>query len=214
MTNLREQLELIEVQYKDEKAILTFLDEENGEVLEVNFNKQSYDEDANGFVDDPEKAEKVEEWCQEYFNCSFDELSSQTGVKKNVYKYDRFNSLWETQEFSRPEKFDIKDKGKMFSTEIEEVIVDNIGIHIRYKIEGKLYQTNMNFSKWVESLRKWFENPIDKTKQLERFKDKFGFDAQKETDLEEMKGKPIMVEVRQVGKDKAWGDIKRPTQWN
>ena len=210
MTNLREQLELIEVQYKDKKAILTFLDEENGEVLEVNFNKQSYDKDANEFVDDPEKDEKVEKWCQEYFGTDFDSLSEKVGERKDVFKYERFNSLWEAEEFVRPEKFDIKDKGKMFSTEIDDVVVDNIGIHIRYKIEDKLYQTNMNYSKWVDTLRKWFENPQQKENQFKKFEDKFGV---KPGDAKEIVGKPIMVEVRQVGKDKAWGDIKKPTNW-
>lgn len=209
MTNLRKDLELIEVSYKDEsKAILTFLDEENGEVLEVNFNKQSYDENSGKFVDDPEKDEKVEKWCQEYFGTDFDSLSEKVGERKDVFKYERFNSLWEAEEFVRPEKFDIKDKGKMFSTEIDDVVVDNIGIHIRYKIEDKLYQTNMNYSKWVDTLRKWFENPQQKEKQFKKFEDKFGV---KPGDAKEIVGKPIMVEVRQVGKDKAWGDIKKPS---
>lgn len=208
--DLRKDCELVEVVYQNDnkKAVMTFLDVENGQVLEVNFNKQVYDENSGKFVDDPEKDEKVEKWCQEYFGNDFDSLSEKVGERKDVFKYERFNSLWEAEEFVRPEKFDIKDKGKMFSTEIDDVVVDNIGIHIRYKIEDKLYQTNMNYSKWVDTLRKWFENPQQKENQFKKFEDKFGV---KPGDAKEIVGKPIMVEVRQVGKDKAWGDIKKPT---
>ena len=69
---LRQQLELVEVAYNEgnTQATLTYLDEENGEVLEVKFNKQSYDQQAGKFVKDDEKAKQVEEWCKEYFDCS------------------------------------------------------------------------------------------------------------------------------------------------
>lgn len=61
MENLREDLELIEVVYENEnkKATLTFLDEEKGQVLEVAFNKQIYDNDKNEYIDDEEKAKKL-----------------------------------------------------------------------------------------------------------------------------------------------------------
>lgn len=84
MENLREDLELIEVVYENEnkKATLTFLDEEKGQVLEVAFNKQIYDNDKNEYIDDEEKAKKVDEWCKEYFETTFDKLSDCVGVKK------------------------------------------------------------------------------------------------------------------------------------
>ena len=72
--NLRKDLELVEVAYDNngKKAILRFLDIENAELLEVNFNKQTYE---NGeFIDDEKKEGQVEEWCKEYFDSSFDEI--------------------------------------------------------------------------------------------------------------------------------------------
>ena len=206
---LRKDCSLIEVAYKNEgqKAILTFLDMEQGEVLEVNFNKQSYDEVAGKFISDPEKEQKVEEWCKEYFDTTFENLTEKVGESKDVYKYDGFNSLWEATDFFKPEKFSVKDKGRIHVTTIDDVVVDQIGIHIRYTIDDKIYQTNMNFSKWVDTLRKWFPNPQQKKSQYEKFEKKFGVAPE---DAESIKGKEIMVEVRQVGKDKAWGDIKQP----
>ena len=86
-----EQLELVDVTFEDKKAVLTFLDEDRGEIREVNFNKQSYDSDANKFVDDEEKAAKVEEWCEEHFNLPFDRLAEAIGERKDIYAYDKFN---------------------------------------------------------------------------------------------------------------------------
>ena len=95
---LLKDLELVQVVYENEgkKAIMTFLHEEAGEIREVNFNKQSWSGTQSKFVDDPEKAEKVEKWCQEYFNCDFDDLHNYVGVRKDIYDYDTYCSLWET----------------------------------------------------------------------------------------------------------------------
>lgn len=210
--DLRENLELIEVVYENDnkKAVLTFLDPEQGQVLEVNFNKQSYDNDVEEFVEDKEKADKVDEWCEKYFDTTFLKLSDCIGSKKDVYVYSSFNSLWEATEFFKPEKFNIKEKGQIYQTNINEIVVDHIGIHIRYEINDKMYQTNMNYANWVDTMRKWFENPQKKEKQLNSFKDKFGVSVDKK---DELVGKPIMVEVRQIGRDGTWGDIKKPNNW-
>ena len=95
---LLKDLELVQVVYENEgkKAIMTFLHEEAGEIREVNFNKQSWSGTQAKFFDDPEKAEKVEKWCQEYFNCEFDDLHNCVGVRKDIYDYNTYCSLWET----------------------------------------------------------------------------------------------------------------------
>lgn len=65
--NIIKDLELVDVNYENnkKKVTLTFLDKEAEEIRDVIFNKQSYN---NGeFVDDPQKEEKVNQWCQEYF---------------------------------------------------------------------------------------------------------------------------------------------------
>ena len=208
---LYQDVPLIEVAYENngKKAVLTFLDEKNGVILEVNFNKQDYDNTKNEFVDSQEKAEKVEEWCKEYFDTDFDNLTNAVGTKKDVYSYpDKgFSSLWKSD---YPEKFDKDMEGQIFQTEIESVEDDGIGIHIRYKIDENLYQTNMTYAKYVENLKKWFDDPVKKEKQYDKFKDKFGVSVE---NADEIIGKEVMVEVKKAFGKYLYGDIKKP-QWS
>src|SRR4051812_42383017 len=107
---LLEQLELVDVTFEDVKATLVFLDEDKGEIREVGFNKKSYDNDSSKFIDDPAKAEKVEGWCQEYFGLTFDRLAEAIGERKDIYAYDRFNSLFEVE---MVEKFTKDEAGQI-----------------------------------------------------------------------------------------------------
>ena len=204
--NLRKDLELVEVAYDNNgsKAILRFLDEENAELLEVNFNKQNY---VNGeFVDDEKKAEQVEEWSKEYFDCSFDELKSKVGVKKDVYKYDQFNALWEVDIIN---KFEKSDKGKIFKTTIKEVVDTGQRISVKFEHEGKTYEKKFQYSEYVEALEKWFVNPQKKEKQYKQFEELFGVSID---EADEIIGKPIMVEVKIAFNKWAFADIKKP-EW-
>ena len=99
---LLKNLELVEVTTNDGKATLTFLHEERGEIREVNFNKNVYDESTGKFIPDADKAAKVEEWCQEYFKLTFDKLSHRH--PEDVYAYDTFNSLWESEQIKKFDK--------------------------------------------------------------------------------------------------------------
>ena len=128
-----EQLELVDVTFEDKKAVLTFLDEDRGEIREVNFNKQSYDSDANKFVDDEEKAAKVEEWCEEHFNLPFDRLAEAIGERKDIYAYDKFNSLFEVKQIA---KFDKDMVGQILQVDITNVEDDGIKISIQFEYEG------------------------------------------------------------------------------
>lgn len=207
MENIRKNLELIEVVYNDtkKKAVLTFLDVENGEVLEVNFNKQAYD---NGqFIDSDEKAAKVDEWCKEYFNCTFDKLSDQVGVRKDVYRYDGFNSLWESVV---TRKFDKSDEGKIIQTEIARIEDDGKGVRIYFEHEGDEYESKMMYSDYIEHLAQWFVNPQKRRKQYGKFKEKFGYSIEEK---DKIVGCPIMVEVKVAFKKHAYADIKKPS-WN
>ena len=204
--NLRKDLELVEVAYDNDgkKAILRFLDMENAELLEVNFNKQSY---INGeFTDDEKKASQVEEWCEDYFDCSFDELKTKVGIKKDVYKYEQFNSLWEVDIVN---KFDKKDKGKMIKTEIKEVVDTGQRISVKFEYEGKTYEKKFQYSDYVENLEKWFVNPQKKDKQFEKFEDLFGVSVE---EADKILGKPIMVEVKIAYGKYPYADIKKP-EW-
>lgn len=204
---LRKDCELVEVVYKndDKKAVLTFLDEEQGQVLEVNFNRQSYDDGE--FIDNPDKAAKVDEWCKEHFDTTYDDLPSMVGVKKDIYVYDRFNSLWESNE---TKKFAVTDKGKVFQTDIKRITDDGFGIHIYFDYEGEEYESKMMYSDYIENLRKWFVNPQKQKKQHEKFANLFGVDIE---DAEKIIGKEILVEVKVAFKKFAYCDIKQPA-WN
>lgn len=204
---LRENLALIEVEYQNDnkKAVLTFLDEENGQVLEVNFNKQAYDAAAKQFVDDAEKASKVDDWCYTYFDTTFDKLNQAVGQKKDVYKYDSFNSLWESD---YAQKFDDEDVGKVFTATIKNIKDDGIAIVIEYEIDNILYSSKMTYAKYVENLKKWFEDPIRKEKQFEKFKNKFGVPVE---DADQILEKEIMVEVKKAFGKFTYGDIKKPS---
>lgn len=203
---LRENLELVEVVYTNEKkkATLRFLDMDAGEILEVHFNKQDY-KDGN-FIDSKEKAEKVDKWCEEYFETDYDDLSSRVGDKFNVWTYERFNSMWESEVI---EKFDKEDQGKIFETTIESVTDDGQKISIKYKYKDQLHETKMQYSDYVESIKKWFVNPQKQRKQYEKFEEKFGVPIEK---AEDIVGKKIMVEIKVAFKKYAYGDIKTP-EW-
>ena len=204
---LRKDCELVEVVYKndDKKAVLTFLDEEQGQVLEVNFNRQAYDDGE--FIDDPDKAAKVDEWCKEHFDTTYDDLTSVVGVKKDIYVYDRFNSLWESSE---TKKFAVTDKGMVFQTDIKRIVDDGFGIHIYFDYEGEEYESKMMYSDYIENLRKWFVNPQKRNKKLDNFKRLFGVDIE---DAEKIIGKEILVEVKVAFKKHAYCEIKQPA-WN
>lgn len=204
---LREQCQLIEVSYNEtkKKATLTFLDESAGEILEVNFNKQSYE---NGeFVDDEEKAAKVEGWCKEYFDTTFDNLNSVVGTVKDVYNYDTFNSLWESEYAN---KFEKDQKGKILICTITSIEDNGNIIVINYTEDatGTLYKSNMSYSKYDEVRKTWFVNPVKKKSTYEKFEEKFGVPVSKG---DEIVGKSIMVEVKVAFGTHYYGDIKKPS---
>lgn len=201
---LRENCVLVEVVYKNEnqKAVLTFLDQAQGQVLEVMFNRQAYD---NGnFVDDPDKAALVDKWCQDYFETDYNNLASKVGAVKDVYAYDNFNSLWES---NSTKKFTVDDRGKFFTTTINRVVDDGFGIHIYFTHDKDEYETKMMYSDFIEGLRQWFVNPQKRKKQNEKFADLFGVKVE---DAEAIVGKPIAVEVKVAFKKYAYCEIKKP----
>lgn len=197
-------LELIEVKYSDDmkKATLTFLDEERGEIREVNFNKQVYDTATGKFVDDPEKAEKVEAWSQEYFGESFDGLTKGLGMRHDVYAYDTFNSLWEV---SQIKKFEEDMLNQIIEVECKEVLDDGNAVKIRFEYDGDMYESKMGYSDYNEPRKQWFVNPQKKDKQYKKFEDKFGISI---NDKEDLVGKNLMVEVKKAMGKYIYSEIK------
>ena len=185
-----EQLELVDVTFEDKKAVLTFLDEDRGEIREVNFNKQSYDSDANKFVDDEEKAAKVEEWCEEHFNLPFDRLAEAIGERKDIYAYDKFNSLFEVKQIAN---FDKDMVGQILQVDITNVEDDGIKISIQFEYEGETYESKMTYADYLEAKKQWFVNPLKKKKQFEKFEDKFGITVDEK---EKLIGETAMIEIK------------------
>ena len=204
---IRKELELVNVEYEsgNKKAVMTFLDRERHQVRVVNFNQQSYD---NGkYVDDPEKAQKVEQWCHDYFQTSFDRLTDCVGQKKDIYCYERFNSLWEVDQI---EKFTVDMVGQIYQTEVKEITVDDYFIKIRYEIEGKTYESKMTFGVYNKDLKEWFQDPQKKAMQYKKFEDKYHVPVERK---DELIGHPLMVEVKAAFGTNYYGDIKKfPTK--
>lgn len=203
MEDIRKDLELVEVNYEDDsKAIMSFLDAEKGEIFDITFNRKEYSKEQNKFVKSEEKEEKVDTWCEEQFNTTFDKLGECVGVKKDVYVYDMFASLWQVVQTKR---FEDKDVGKIISTKISEIVIDDIAIRIRYEINDETYESKMTTAKYVEGLEKWFVDPTLKTKQYKKFEKKFKVPVERK---EELIGREIFVEVKKAFGKFTYGDIK------
>lgn len=201
---LLKDLELVAVEFDNEgkKAVMTFLDEEQGEIREVNLNKQKYDSADNKFHDDEERAQKMEEVAKENFGLEFKNLAQAIGTKKDVWAYDKFNSLIEMKQI---EKFEKDMVGQIIEGEIKEVFDDGIGIKIRFEYEDDLYESKMTYADYMESRNKWFVNPQKQQKQYERFEGKFGIPVEQ---CESLIGKKVLVEVRLAMGKFVWNDIK------
>ena len=199
----RKDLELVSVEFEndDKKAVMTFLDNERKQVRIVNFNRQSY---SNGkYVDDREKAANVDEWCDKYFQCRFKDLGACVGQKKDVYCYDKFNSLWEIEQIA---KFTADMDGEIYQTEVKEIIVDDFFIKIRYEINGSTYESKMTFGTYIKDRKEWFQDPIKKETQYKKFEEKFLLPVEQKDALI---GHPLIVEVKSAFGNNYYGDIKK-----
>lgn len=199
---LRPNLELVNVEYEsgNQKAVMTFLDRERKQVRVVNFNRQIYKD--NKYIDDPDKAAKVDEWCQKYFSTTFDNLASCIGQKRDVYTYERFNSLWEIEQI---EKFTPDMKGQIFQTEVKEIVVDDYFIKIRYLINGSVYESKQTFGTYMKESHEWFQDPNKKQKEYEKFLNKYHVPVEQ---AQTLIGHPLMVEVKAAFGTNYYGEIK------
>lgn len=201
MAEVRKNLELVDVDYTQDgkKVTFTFLDKERREIREVNFNRQAYKDGK--FVDDDEKAEKVDGWCEEFFGTTFDNLESCIGQKHDVYVYEKFNSLFETSETV---KFSADMLGQIFQTEIKDIKVDDVAIRVSYDIEGKTYESKMTFAKYMPAMQEWFVDPNQKAKKYKKFEEKFGVPVE---EADQLIGHDLMVEVKKAF-NSYYGDMK------
>jgi hypothetical protein len=191
---LKPNLEMVAAQYEDnnKKLICTFLDEEFGEIRDVNFNLQSFDKDSKKFVDNPEKAAQVEEWCKEHFGLSFLEMGQAVGMRKDIYCYDNFNSVFEVK---MVEKFEEDMLGQLLTVDVVEAFDDGRKIAIRFEYDGKLYESKMQYADYLEARQEWFPNPQKRKKQFEKFEEKFQMPVE---EIENMVGREVVVEVKKA----------------
>lgn len=203
LQELAKQLELVQVEYDGAKAILTFLDAENGIIRTVNFNKQSYDANTKKFIDDPKKAETVEKWCEEIFNVTFDTLTNAIGEKRDVYVYDGFNSLFEIAQI---DKFDDSQEGDIFTTTIDEIEDTGTKISIKYGYDGKTFESKIQYAQYIEPLKQWLTDPNKKEQAYSKFEKKFLVPFEEKDSLI---GTEIMVEVKKAGGKWLYGEIKQ-----
>ena len=173
---------------------MKFYDEKNDVLRTVKFNQQSYDRDRGQFVDDPEKARKCEEWSQKFFGCCFDDVPEQVGIRKDIYVYDNFCSLWESEETQRAKKFDTAVKG-IIKTTIENIYTDQIGIHVEYRYNGELYESKYTTAEFVKDMKKWIRDPEKEDRAKRRFKEIFGTDV---SNKDTLIGKEIQVQVKKA----------------
>lgn len=200
---LKEQLEIVDVNFEDnKKCTVIFLDEQMGEIREVNFNKQKYDQNSKKFVDDEDKAKQVEEWCQEHFNLPFDRLAETIGERKDVYCYDNFNSVFPVKMI---QKFDDDMVGQIFEVEIAHAEDDGKKISLQFEYDGELYESKMQYADYLDARQEWFINPQKRKKQYEKFEEKFGFLV---GEIDKMIGKTVMVEVKKAMGKWVYSEIK------
>lgn len=173
---------------------MKFYDAVNDVLRTVKFNRQVYDREKGQFVDDTEKAQKCEEWAQQYFGCSMDEVPEHVGAFHDVYVYDNFCSLWETEDTQRAKKFDNPVKG-IIKTKIENIYTDNIGIHVEYKYNDELYESKYTTAEFIKDLKKWVRDPEREARAKKRFKDIFGKDI---SEKDELIGAEIQVQVKKA----------------
>lgn len=206
---LLEQLELVNVEFEEmKKATLIFLDENRGEIREINYNKQKYDESTKKYYDDPDQAAKVEEWCQEHFGLAFDQLAQAIGERRDVYCYDEsnkpFNSLHPVKIVT---KFDEDMVGQIFEVEVIHAEDDGKKISIQFEYDGQLRESKMQYAQYLEvgTKKEWLPNPQKRKKQYEKFEDKFGILV---GEIEQLIGKTVMVEVKKAMGKHIYSEIK------
>lgn len=205
MGELLKQKEIVNVAYEDnnQRVDFTGLHEEMGEIRMVTWNKNVFDKNTKKFVPNADKAAQVEEWCQEYFGCTFDELGQVAlGKRMDIYCYDTFNSFWECHPV---QKFDDDMEGQILTGVIVKAEDTGNKISLIFEYDGKHYESKMQYADFLDAQQKWFVNPQKKAKQYKKFEEKFGFPI---SEIESMVGREVTVEVKKAYGQHIYNEIK------
>lgn len=173
---------------------MKFYDTVNDVLRTVKFNRQTYDRERGQYVDDPAKEAKCEEWAQQYFGCSFDQVPEHVGEHHDVYVYENFCSLWESEETQKAKKFTTAIKG-IIKTKIERIYTDHIGIHVEYLYKDELYESKYATAEYIKDMKKWVKDPDKEAHALKRFKEIFGKDI---SEKDSLVGAEIQVQVKKA----------------
>ncbi|ACI00390.1 gp30 [Listeria phage P40] len=211
----KEDLELLAVEEVDRGIALTFLDEEQSEILTVNLTLCVFDEEKKQkpWVADAKKKEDTEKFVLEYFGVPINELETKIGEKYTVYSYvtKGFNDL---RYFDLPEKFTLEEEGLEIYTTISKVIDDGKFVHIEYmqEVEGAepiKRDSKISYSNYVEKLKQYLVDPMVKAKKFAKFEKDYGVTVQEANDTDILVGLPIKVEVQVAFGKFAFGGIKK-----
>lgn len=195
------ELPLEYIENVQDKIVLNFIDDEEGMLYEVIWNKGKYDSKQNKWVPDKGKELEVANWCKQYLNVPIENINDAEGQVHTVYIGDKFNSLWKS---STPFNEDMK--GKIFNTKVDDIKVDNKQIEVFYEIDGKLHSTHMRYTQRKNDRE--LINPQKRRKQQEKFKEIFGVDVD---EAEKAVGQNIMVECKKAFTNVFYGEIKIPS---
>jgi len=183
------KLELLEVNEEEFTTTFTFLYAEYGEIREVTWFIGLYDKNTKKWKKDDTQADKYVNNIAEILNSTPAHLQDLIGQSFDVWDGEKFSYLWEPMEISKFGADDIEQIYNATIVAIEEYEAKGV---IRVQVGDKIYSSNMNWGKWVESLGKSLPDPHKKQKQLEKFKKKFHVDF---NDRESLIGKNVMIEV-------------------
>ncbi len=199
------ELELVEVKVEDHSADMTFLYEELGEIREVRWYIDRYEDKK--WVKSDEQREKFENNCESILKIAPDKIEDAVGNKYAVWEGEKYCYLWEPQEI---EKFEADMVGQILNAEIVEINEYEAVIQIKLNYEDKIYQSKMNFGKWIQAMKKSLPDPQKKQRQLEKFEEKFHVPFDEKDSLI---GTSVMIEVKKnnmdsTGKNPTYIEIK------
>lgn len=178
---------------EDNKVILEFLNEQEGELRQIEWYTQLYDIPSKTWYADDKKMKQVENWSQEYFGLPYEDLEKAVGATKDIYVYEEYDSLWE-----RVVPFDEKDYGRTKKGKITEINLNPDTIEIIFvQKDGVKRRANMRFTE--KRGDDFYIIPKKKKKAINNFNKLFGVPIE---NREEVIGKEMMVQV-----DKAFGNV-------
>lgn len=194
---LYKDLELVDVIKDDEKVTLMFVDSDKNEVHDVTWRTMVFDQAEKKYKKDDNKLKKVEDWSQKYLGVPLSEIESAVGQTHDIYSYDNYESLWESDK-----RFDSDMVGQIISSKFKEIEVADEGIIMRFEYDGSTYRSNMKFT--VFEFGKYMIKPLKRNRQLRKFEDNFGVPVDR---ADELIGKDILVEIKSMGNN-VYAEIK------